>query len=139
MIKEINLNRRFFYENATVGQLTFDDNQSLYSLEPAVRPDGFKLKGRTAIPLGRYQVVPYDSPKHNMEVPLLKNVPGFSMIEIHIGNTFHDTQGCILLGCTYSLTPEVQKVVYSRKAYFHFYEWIKQQWRDGNEVWLTVE
>lgn len=39
----------------------------------------------------------YESPEHGL-VPLLKDVPGRSMIEMHEGNFEHNSKGCILVG-----------------------------------------
>ncbi len=72
-----------------------------------------KKLGKTAIPYGDYEVELYNSPRFKRVVPLLKNVPGFEMIEMHMGNSSTDSEGCILVGCisvagqdvlTYSLT-----------------------------------
>lgn len=50
-----------------------------------------------AIPVGTYKVTLYKSPVHGL-VPLLHDVPGKSMIEMHEGNYEHNSKGCILLG-----------------------------------------
>lgn len=50
-----------------------------------------------AIPVGEYPITIYDSPKHG-NIPLLSNVPGRSMIEIHEGNWERQSLGCILVG-----------------------------------------
>lgn len=52
------------------------------------------------IPVGTYKVTLYDSPRFKMKVPLLHNVPGRNMIEIHPGNYEKDSKGCILVGET---------------------------------------
>jgi len=53
-----------------------------------------------AIPEGRYEVVLYPSPSWNRMMPLLKDVPGRSYIEIHYGNYPEDYRGCIGVGQT---------------------------------------
>ena len=51
-----------------------------------------------AIPTGSYRVTLYDSPRLGRKVPLLHDVPGRTLIEIHPGNYEHDSEGCILVG-----------------------------------------
>ncbi len=51
------------------------------------------------IPAGTYPVKFYVSPVHG-EVPLLENVPGRSLIEIHEGNYQSNSKGCILVAKT---------------------------------------
>lgn len=57
-----------------------------------------KVAGQTAIPSGKYCVFLTPSPKFGRVLPLVYDVPAFSGIRIHSGNTHGDTQGCILVG-----------------------------------------
>jgi|SRR5215831_8121482 len=50
------------------------------------------------IPSGIYDCEIYNSPRHHMEVILLKDVPNRSMIEIHIANFPKELEGCIAPG-----------------------------------------
>lgn len=50
-----------------------------------------------AVPTGTYKITLYESPKHGL-VPLLNDVKGRTMIEIHEGNFEYDSKGCILVG-----------------------------------------
>ena len=52
----------------------------------------------TAIPIGRYEVTVTYSPRFKRQLPLVNNVPGYSGVRIHSGNTAEDTDGCILVG-----------------------------------------
>lgn len=66
-----------------------DLNSDMAIIEIANR----KVFGKTAIPYGRYEFEWYLSPRHGW-VPLLMDVPGFSMIEIHAANSAEELLGC---------------------------------------------
>ena len=75
------------------------------TLEPTWRDyanGAYKVKGRSAIPEGRYAVVISYSPKFKAWLPILLGGPEFNRkwqgIRIHAGNTAKDTEGCILVG-----------------------------------------
>ena len=57
-----------------------------------------KVRGKTAIPEGKYKIVMSPSAKFHRNMPYLKDVPQFEGIMIHPGNTVKDTIGCILVG-----------------------------------------
>lgn len=100
---KLRLYRDTFTEESTIGELSVDGAFFCYTLEDKDRKleeGGTKEYGKTCIPRGTYDVVVDYSPKRNMEVPWLKNVPGFTDVQIHIGNTPEDSLGCILVGST---------------------------------------
>lgn len=57
-----------------------------------------KIYGNTAIPPGLYRVYLTVSKRFGRVLPELKDVPGFSGIRMHSGNSTNDTSGCILVG-----------------------------------------
>ena len=57
-----------------------------------------KVAGKTAIPTGRYRVMMSYSKTYKRRMPFLQNVPHFTGIMIHTGNSVDDTRGCILVG-----------------------------------------
>ena len=57
-----------------------------------------KVKGQTAIPTGKYDVILTFSPKFERVLPLLLNVKGYEYIRIHHGNFPSSTDGCLLVG-----------------------------------------
>lgn len=112
---ELILERKYRKPTYTIGKLyvvldgvkqaisdTLEDYDRIYF-------GGSKVAGKTAIPCGRYEVLLNNySPKFgNREpykslcggcVPLISNIPNFSGVRIHIGNTENDTDGCPLVG-----------------------------------------
>lgn len=94
--------QRFKKDKYTHGVLTIEGNVfECYTLEDKVREgDIFKVKvqNETAIPAGRYEVILNMSNRFKKYMPLLLNVPNFSGVRIHSGNTKDHTEGCILVG-----------------------------------------
>lgn len=101
---ELMVNRDIFTKDSSLGQLFIDDQFECYTLEDKYREvtgeavSVWKVPKETAIPLGRYRVLLQNSPRFQIVTPHLQDVPGFTMIEMHPGNTNKDTEGCILLG-----------------------------------------
>ena len=98
------LQRRASQGDATVGHLYINGEHACYTLEDVVREiEGapvaeWKVKGKTAIPAGIYDVELQNSPKYGADCLTVCDVPGFSYIRMHAGNGSQDTEGCILLG-----------------------------------------
>jgi hypothetical protein len=116
----------------TPGQFYIDDNSFAYSLEDPERE--FKIKGDTAIPRGRYKVILSMSARFKKELPLLLDVPGFSGVRIHGGNTKKDTLGCPLIGkqrkgnAISNCGPVVNLLIQK----------IREAFKDGQEVFITI-
>ena len=108
------------------------------TLEPTWRDyknGGHKIKGRSAIPEGRYAVVISYSPKLEQWLPILLGVPMFSGIRIHAGNTSNDTEGCILVG----KNKIVGQLVDSRIWLHRLKKKIVEAKDRGEAVWITVK
>lgn len=88
--------RKSFTDQSTIGELLVDGRFECFTLEDVVRPE--KIFGETAIPDGRYRVVVTMSPRFKRRLPLLVDVPGYTGVRIHPGNTSRDTLGCLLVG-----------------------------------------
>lgn len=82
----------------TIGRLSIDGKYFCDTLEDTVRPAGVKIPGKTAIPAGKYKIKLTESLRFGKLMPRLENVPGFTGVLIHPGNTSEDTEGCILVG-----------------------------------------
>ena len=96
----LKLIRKFPASDCVIGELYVNNVFECYTCEDIERP--VKVKGKTAIPRGIYEIVITYSERFKKPLPLLQNVPGYEGIRIHTGNTSADTEGCILPGKTKS-------------------------------------
>lgn len=97
IMKKVEVKRIFMGSEYTIGKLYIDGAYFCDTLEDTVRT-GEKVYGKTAIPAGTYKVKMTWSPRFKRYLPELLNVPNFSGVRIHSGNTATDTEGCLLLG-----------------------------------------
>lgn len=105
-----------------------------------------KLPHITAIPTGRYQVtMNVISPRFSRytfykqygegRVPRLLNVPAYSGVLIHCGNTAKDTDGCILVG----KNSKVGMVLDSKITYSKLYPLLEAAYKRNERIFITVE
>lgn len=92
----IDVKRFEFGDDYTIGKMSIDGVFFCYTLEDKVRD--VKVKNKTAIPEGTYNVIIDKSIRFGKDMPHVMNVPGFEGVRIHSGNTSSDTEGCILIG-----------------------------------------
>ena len=125
----------------TIGKLYIDDAYFCDTLEDTVRDTNKsgkfdngeqKIKGKTAIPYGTYEIKWTYSPRFKKYTPQLMNVPSFEGIRVHAGNTSADTEGCLILG----ENKQVGKVLNSRATINKFYPIIKNACSNGK---VTIE
>lgn len=92
---EITIIREYQTSDATLGRLLVDGEEFCYTLEDLQRKE--KIRGKTAIPCGRYKVIVDFSNRFQKELPHILDVPNFTGVRFHGGNTAEDTEGCPLL------------------------------------------
>lgn len=132
---ELVLQREFLTSDATLGCLSSGGAKLCYTLEDIVRDPGDpKIYGRTSIPAGLYRVEISMSQRFKKPLPILLNVPGFTGVRIHAGNTSADTEGCILVG----LTKGKDFVGKSQMAMSLLQPRIQDALDRGEEVWIEI-
>lgn len=110
MNAELKVIRFKFTEKTTISELYLNNTLFCFTLEDTDRGltsemslEEIKEKkqyGITCIPTGEYKVTLFNSPRHG-RVPLLHDVKGYSMVEIHKGNFAEDSLGCLLVGTSF--------------------------------------
>lgn len=88
-------------DHGTFGRVHVDGLFVCHSLEDKdrrIESGGVKIPGETAIPRGTYNVTIDMSVRFKKLMMHVLDVPQFSGVRIHSGNTTADTEGCILLG-----------------------------------------
>lgn len=126
---KLTLKRNFKGADYTIGKLYIDGHYFCDTLEDTVRPANKKISGKTAIPAGNYKVIKSYSPRFKKILPEILNVPNFTGVRIHAGNTAKDTDGCVLLG----LNKTKGAVLDSQATMTYFMA------RTPNEFELTIE
>lgn len=140
-MEEVRLERAWRRETYTVGKVIIDGKRFSESMEDKDRGltqdmseeeiKRVKVYGETAIPTGVYTVKMTYSQKYKRKMPEVLNVPGYSGIRIHSGNTAKDSLGCILLG----RNTKVGMITESRKTCKEFERLLEAA---GGECKLTI-
>lgn len=142
-----------FYDDgeATLGILRLGGQFRCFTLEDQYQSE--KVAGETRIPTGYYDVKlrmeggfhqrysnhPRIGPIHKGMLEL-QNVPGFTYILIHCGNTDDHTAGCLLVGTTALPEPGgPSKVGRSVDAYMALYPEIAATLEAGGNVTIKIE
>lgn len=128
--------------NYTIGRLIVDGQKFCDTLEDKVRDINKngrfdnaekKVYGETAIPYGGYEVKFTYSPKFSQKssykafikdglMPEICNVPQFTGVRIHGGNTHKDTYGCLLVGKNKVVGQLVESMDCFKKLYDMLYQ-----------------
>ena len=152
---ELVLKRIFKGDFYTIGKLYIDGVYQCDTLEDTDRnlnqemslEDIKKIKvyGKTAIPYGKYKVtLKQQSSKFSKStkyekckgyLPRLIDVPAFSGILIHIGNTAEDSNGCILVGQNLIKG----KVINSTICFWALYQKLKAADDRGEKIWIVIK
>lgn len=128
------IKRIFKGPDYTIGKLYIDGKYFCDTLEDTVRAPGVKIPGRTAIPAGKYKIKLTESLRFKKLMPRLENVPGFTGVLIHSGNTAEDTEGCILVG----KNRVKGKVLDSRETFARLFRLLFVAERGGEDLEIAI-
>lgn len=129
----------------TRGSLFRDSALWMHILEDEVRRDdpntpqdeGAKVKGRSAIPAGRYEVRLTNSPKYGRIMPEVVGVPGYSGIRVHSGHDETHTEGCLLTAGGFDAQGDI--IGGTSKPNQQAFEAIVIPWlQAGHKIFLTI-
>ena len=129
--------RSDFGDDFTLGSLLFAGKFVGYTCEDKDRHleiGGMKIPGETAIPRGYYRLTVSFSNRFQKLMPEIKDVPGFSGVRVHGGNTHEDTEGCPLLGAIKT----TNGVKDCREVNAKLIKLIQGVEARGDECWLVV-
>lgn len=154
---KILVERKWKKETYTIGNLYIngvkfcntceDKDRHLTQNMPLSKIREVKIADVTAIPTGTYKIrMDVVSPKYSLKpwyysnchggrLPRLENVPGFSGVLIHCGNTAKDSSGCILVGKN-----DVVGMVTNSKAIFQqLYDKMYSAYKRGENIEITIK
>ena len=128
-----------FGHDYTISNCEFGKYMKCYILEDIDRhlednPDA-KNHGASAIPRGIYQVLITYSNRFKKPLIQLMDVPGFTGIRCHPGNTSADTEGCLLPGSTHGPA----WVGNSRATYAMIHHLVEKVLDSGKEVTWEIK
>ena len=140
---ELLLQRNHIFDACTIGDLFVDGGRECFVLEDRVREvagqpvEAWTVAGVTAIPSGRYRVIIDASARFKRDLPHILDVPGFTGVRAHPGNSDVDTAGCLLLGSTWSAArPDL--VGGSVAAFTALFGKLKAALDAGHECWIEI-
>jgi hypothetical protein len=126
--------------HSTLSEIYLNNQFVCYGLENIPRP--VKIRGETAIPAGRYPLGfnreggmngRYYDDYPNLHRGMLEicDIPNFSYVYFHKGNSYKQTAGCILVGAQYVLEDGDYRLLASGVAYKKLYSLVTEQLAQG--------
>ncbi len=134
--------------SSTVGLLYLNGFFYCYTLEDTHQD--VKIAGQTRIPAGKYEI---DFNRTDTDLTLkyrnanpewftyhleIKNIPGFLGVYIHNGGTHKDTEGCLLVSDSLSVSDASKSLTNSKNTFKRLYTYLKTEIENGTRVRLIV-
>lgn len=139
---EILLERKFFHEDCTEGNLYVDGKWFAHVIEDKVRAKaGFwkrilKVYAETAIPYGKYPVMVTWSNRFKRQLTGIFNVPDFEGIRIHNGTSAKSSAGCPII--SYKIGTEPKTLLNDKSAMNDLCSMVEQAQKTG-KVFITIQ
>jgi len=135
-------------DHSTASQLFVDRRAFCFVVEDGYNEE--KIAGKTRIPAGRYQVIKrfhgkkYEEYKRkfNHKYALeIANVPNYTNVLLHIGNTIKDTLGCPLVNRNIGINPITgdYQGSDSSSVYRALYLIVDAAFERGEECWIEIQ
>lgn len=137
---ELFLARKRNWDDTATGELYADAVFQCFTVEDRVRDLGAhgegKVWGQTAIPAGRYRIIIDHSDKFKKDMIHIMDVPFFTGIRMHGGNTDEDVTGCVLVGD--ALDGKEIPHGHSTPTIKALFAKVQKILADGGQVWITI-
>ena len=137
---ELKLVRKLGTNGFTEGRLYVDGEFECFTVEDTDRfleDGGSKIQNKTAIPKGKYNCTISMSNRFKKFLIEVQNVPSFTGVRIHSGNSSKDTEGCIIVGSVNDREDD-DWVGGSRVAYDRLHKKVKQALNAKQTVTLEI-
>ena len=137
---------RLFVDGVLFCNTVEDKDRGLKQTDSLATIQSKKVYAETAIPTGTYTIrMDIKSPKYSAYswyknlcggfMPRLENVPGFTGILIHPGNSALDSAGCIIPG----KNTKVGQVTDSKTTFSKLYKKMKKAYDKGEKIEITIK
>ncbi len=133
--------------DTTLGMLFLNNKFFSYTLEDTHHDE--KISGGTRIPEGNYPIelnrnLTDLTKRYRKRFPWfeyhieLKEIPNYSLVYIHIGNTHVDTRGCILVADGVNAANTDKMVTHSQRAFERLYKTLNPKLAAGQKMTLQI-
>jgi hypothetical protein len=133
--------------DTTLGMLFLNNKFFSYTLEDTHNDE--KISGDTRIPEGIYPLelnrnLTDLTKRYRKRFPWfeyhieLKEIPNYSLVYIHIGNTHVDTRGCILVADGVNAASTEKMVTHSQRAFERLYKTLNPKLAAGQKMTLQI-
>lgn len=138
---KLKLKRKYFGDTFTEGKIFVNEGFECYTVEDRDRKlediTNLKIPSSSAIPRGLYRVVISMSNRFKKELIEILDVPRFTGVRIHSGNSSKDSEGCIIVGSSNNRDDD-DWVGGSKIAYDKLHAKVKEAIERGEDITIEI-